>query len=100
MIQEGHDERDDYDDEPWRPRATPEQMLRNPAAILGAFGIIQLAISVLGCIGIVILMVWSLFVPDEPADANEVDDSILVMVVCLGCGLSVVTNFIIVRGAN
>jgi hypothetical protein len=93
-------EHDDYDDEPWRPRASPEKLLLIPASILGAFGAIQLAFTILGCVAMAVLVVWSFFESDDVADLDRTEDTVLAIVVCLGASLLPATNFIIFRGAK
>jgi hypothetical protein len=39
-----HDPRDDYDDEPWKRRRTPEGLVRLPASMMWVFGLLQLII--------------------------------------------------------
>jgi hypothetical protein len=36
-----HDPRDDYDDEPWRDRPSPHDLVRLPASMMGVFGLLQ-----------------------------------------------------------
>jgi hypothetical protein len=40
-----HDPRDDYDDEPWRDRASPKDLVRLPASIMWVFGLLQCIIT-------------------------------------------------------
>lgn len=40
-----HDEREDYDDEPWRGRRAPESLVRWPATAIWALGLGQFALS-------------------------------------------------------
>jgi len=95
-----HDEREDYDDEPWRKRATPEELLRTPASIIAAFGAIQLGFSVVGCVAVVALMIWSLF-HDPGADTEPEDGGLYEFLAVVSiCILSVLWNWVIVRGAG
>jgi hypothetical protein len=92
-----HDERDDYDDEPWRRRATPEQRLRTPASVIAAFGAIQLGFSILGGIATAIVICWALFDP-AAVDAEDMTWYEAVAVLAI-VGLMVAWNWLIVRGA-
>jgi hypothetical protein len=60
----GHDERDDYDDEPWRRRPDPAALVHWPALLLCTFGIIQLGFAVVGCIWLPGALVWSWIDPE------------------------------------
>jgi len=40
-----HDPRDDYDDEPWRDRPSPKDLVRMPASMMGVFGLLQIIIT-------------------------------------------------------
>jgi hypothetical protein len=95
-----HDEREDYDDDPWRKRATPEELLRTPASIIAAFGAIQLGFSVVGCLALVALIIWSLF-NDIGADTDPEDGGLYEFLAVISISiLSVLWNWVIVRGAG
>ena len=49
-----HDEREDYDDEPWRGRATPAHLLKLPADLMWSFGLFQLGVSLFGLFSAVV----------------------------------------------
>jgi hypothetical protein len=93
-----HDPREDYDDEPWRGRATPEHLLRTPASILGAFGFIQLGFAIVGWIASAVIIVWRTF---DPAAVDAEDMTWYEAVALLAiAGLLVGWNWLIVRGAG
>jgi len=93
-----HDEREDYDDEPWRGRPTPAQLIRTPATIIEVFGAIQLGLSVLGFIIGVVVIGWGVIDP-AAVDAEDMTwyEALAVLVACV---LAVVWNWMIVRGAG
>jgi hypothetical protein len=93
-----HDERDDYDDEPWRGRRTPAQQIRTPATIMEVFGAIQLGLSVLGFIVAVVVIGWGVIDP-AAVDAEDMTgyEALAVLVASV---LAVVWNWVIVRGAG
>jgi hypothetical protein len=92
----GHDERDDYDDEPWRRRATPQQLVRYPAAIIEVLAAVQVAFALLGCLAPAIFIVWDLVDPGGP-EAMSWDEAVLVT---LGFGLCLAWNLVIIRGVG
>jgi len=93
-----HDPREDYDDQPWRGRATPEELLRTPASIIAAFGAIQLGFSILGWIASAVIIVWGIFDP-AAVDADDMTWYEAVAVLAI-VGLLVGWNWLIVRGAS
>lgn len=98
-----HDERDDYDDEPWRKWATPEQLLRTPASIIAAFGAIQLGFSLLGVVAVAATFVWGVFNDADPNDSDsDTEDATVykVLAVIAILILSVGWNWIVVLGAG
>jgi hypothetical protein len=54
-----HDERDDYNDEPWRRRPDPAARIRWPALLLCTFGMIQLGFSIVTCIWLPAALIWN-----------------------------------------
>lgn len=89
-----YDERDDYDDEPWRRRRDAAEMVRSPAAFMSAIGMIQLAFSILGLSASLVGFVWNLIEPDDFQDEwawLEILIAIFVSAIC------VVLNWFIVR---
>jgi hypothetical protein len=69
-----HDEREDYDDEPWRGRLTAEQVVKPPADWLWSCGMFQLGASLClaGFFGSVLLQrVWERQ-PIRPLDLNAI----------------------------
>lgn len=59
-----HDEREDYDDEPWRGRTNPAVLVHWPALLLCTFGMIQLGFSVLTCIWLPSALLWNWIDPE------------------------------------
>lgn len=99
----GHDERDDYDDEPWRKRRLPEELLRTPAAMLSTFAVIQMGFSALGVIVLLVAVGRALLDP-APADPDWEDlawyeAAAVVAMVLAGVGAVIVWNWLIIRGA-
>jgi hypothetical protein len=92
----GHDERDDYDDEPWRRRAKPQQLVRVPAAIIEVLAAVQLAFSLLGCLAPAVFIVWDLVDPAGPESMSR-DEAVLVT---LAFGLCLAWNWVVVRGVG
>lgn len=93
-----HDEREDYDDEPWRGRPTPEQQVRTPATIIEVFGAVQLGFSILGFVVAVVVIVWGVI--DPPAvDAEDMTwyEALAVLAACL---FAIAWNWVVVRGAG
>ena len=98
----GHDLRDDYDDEPWKGRATPEQLLRTPATIIEVFGAIQLGLSLLGFVVALVAIVWGMIDP-AAVDAENMTwyEALAVLVLALVLGLvPIIWNLTIIRGAG
>jgi hypothetical protein len=94
----GHDPRDDYDDQPWKRRATPEQLLRTPATIIEVFGAIQLGLSLLGFVIGLGVIVWGVI---DPAAVDAEDMTWYEALAVLAVGLVAITwNWVIVRGAS
>jgi len=91
-----HDERDDYDDEPWRRRARPQQLVRFPAAIIEILAAVQVAFSLLGCLAPAVFIVWGLVDPGGP-EAMSWDEAVLVT---SGFGFCLTWNWIIVHGVG
>jgi len=58
------DERDDYDDEPWRKRPDVAQWVHWPALFLGGFAVVQLLLSIAGCLWLPGAMVWKWIDPE------------------------------------
>jgi hypothetical protein len=91
-----HDERDDYDDQPWRRRATPEQLLRVPAAVIEICAAVQVVFSLLGCLAPAVFLIWDLVDPNGP-EAMSWDEAILVT---LAFGLCLAWNLVVIRGVG
>jgi hypothetical protein len=94
----GHDEREDYDDEPWRGRATAEQQVRTPATIIEVFGAIQLGLSVLGFLAGAVVIVWGTIDP-AAVDAEDMTWYEAAGLLALA-GLAILWNWVVVRGAG
>ena len=93
-----HDERDDYDDEPWRVRPTPAQLVRTPATMIEVFGAIQLGLSILGLVFAVVVVAWGAV---DPAAVDAEDMTWYEASAVLAAGvLAVVWNWVVVRGAG
>ena len=91
-----HDEREDYDDEPWRGRATPQQLVRIRASLIEILGAIQVAFSLLGCLAPAVFIFLDLVAPGGP-EAMSWDEAVLVMLVF---GLCLTWNWVIIRGVG
>lgn len=92
-----HDEREDYDDEPWR-RAKPEQQVRTPATIIEVFGAIQLGLSVLWFLVAVVMIVWGAIDP-AAVDADDWTWYEAAGLLALA-GLAAVWNWVVVLGGG
>lgn len=91
-----HDQREDYDDEPWKRRTDVAATVRTPAAIMSALGLVQLALSIVGWVASVALFVWNLI------DPNYFDDDEAWLGILFGIVVSaicIVLNWLIVRAA-
>ena len=91
-----HDEREDYDDEPWRRRATPQQLVRIPAIALEVLAAVQVAFALLGCFTPAVIIIMDLALSDGP-QALSWDEAVLVVLVF---GLCLTWNWVIVRGVG
>jgi len=91
-----HDERDDYDDEPGRRRAFPQQLVSTPATIIEVCAAIQAAFSLLGCFAPMVFILWELVDP-QVVDSMSWDEAALVTLIF---GLCLTWNWVIIRGAG
>jgi hypothetical protein len=91
-----HDPREDYDDEPWRRRATPRQLVRIPATTIEVLAAIQLAFSLLGFFAPMVFIFWDLVDPQVP-DSMSWDEAALVTLIF---GLCLTWNWVILWGAR
>ncbi|HEX3151889.1 MAG TPA: hypothetical protein VHR66_27705 [Gemmataceae bacterium] len=60
-----HDERDDYDDEPWRGKLAPERVLRWPSSVMWAFGVLQFIFAQTGMIMLITTTVLLEFIDGD-----------------------------------
>jgi hypothetical protein len=90
-----HDQRDDYDDEPWRGRAVSGRLITLPADLMWSFGWFQIAVSlyVLFATGQMVVLWFS----GSPAGRNPLVPVILLLLVGL---LGLVVGRLIVRGGR
>lgn len=93
-----HDERGDYDDEPWRGRATPVQQVRTPATIIEVFGAIQLGLSILGFLLTVVVIVWGVIQP-AAVDAEDMTWYEAGALLAIGA-LAILWNWVVARGGG
>lgn len=91
-----HDERDDYDDEPWRRRRDPAALVHWPALLLGTFGMIQLGFALVGCVWLPGALVWSWIDPEFFGDDGP--EWLEVLIGTLAIGVCVGQNLVIVVG--
>jgi hypothetical protein len=81
-----HDEREDYDDEPWKRRADVAALVHWPALLLGTFATIQLAFSVVGCIWLPGALVWNWIDPEFfNNDGPQWPEVVLGILACTVC---------------
>ena len=97
-----HDPRDDYDDEPWRDRPSPHDLVRLPASMMWVFGLLQLILTQLyAAVGVVTTVLG--WVDDgrglgdvlrSPAELATMSLIIALWLVATACTIAVM------RGAN
>jgi hypothetical protein len=75
-MPEPHDERSDYDDEPWRRPRTPEQMIRLPRLALEWCGFLFVLLALGGAAMFIVFFL--IFDPDR--DPERIDN----LLICIG----------------
>jgi len=96
-----HDQREDYDDEPWKGRLAPKHFVRWPASAMWAFGLVQLLLSIVGLIllGLAVLE-RAVAGQDNAAGSWQSlflsDDFLIILFVCV---IGTTANLVVMRGA-
>jgi hypothetical protein len=90
-----HDPRDDYDDEPWRGRDTPENVIKRSSDLLWTSGMFQMGVSSFGA-ALPIGLFIERTIEGRPILKSDVKEGIILVAVALvGIGISAV----VLRGA-
>ena len=94
----GHDEREDYDDRPWKGQLAHPSVVRAPATALWVIGLVQFLCTLLGApFG---LLLFGPGAPDGPDDWAGVFRNQGFWNLVAICAAGVVSNLLIMRGAN
>lgn len=93
-----HDEREDYDDQPWKGRADLAALVHWPALLLCVSGMIQLGFSLVGCVWLPGALLWNWIDPEFFDGDGPQWDEVLVGVVV--CAVYVGLNWVVVVGTR
>jgi hypothetical protein len=92
----GHDEREDYDDEPWRKRRPPDESIRWAASTIWAFGQVQLILSGLGFFFAAWVAILTAFDEGIGKDAEPFE----VVLFAASSVAAIAWNAVVIRAAN
>jgi hypothetical protein len=89
-----HDQREDYDDEPWRGKSVKGRLINLPADLMWSCGWFQVAVSLYALFNGAVLVVGALI---DPA----VRDPWIASSICFAIGLAGLSvNWLVIRGAK
>lgn len=94
--QREHDEREDYDDEPWRKRSDGDVPVQWIASSISTFGLLQLLCSAAGLLGGTVSVFVLLLDPESAGPGESVRIILVFLIYLLGVG----SNALVMRGAR